>query len=124
MPDGVIPDGALVELRLNPHALLVLTDRRPAADARQAEAGEQIWPEAPGNLAFDWTAPADPSGDNRREIERIFAGAAHVARASLVNQRIAAVSMEPRIATASYDAKSDRYTLRCPGLGPLRLPRR
>jgi aerobic carbon-monoxide dehydrogenase large subunit len=83
------------------------------ADAHQAATGVPIWPEAPGNLAFDWTAPADPSGDNRREIDRIFADAAHVARASLVNQRIAAVSMEPRGATASHDATSDRYTLRC-----------
>jgi aerobic carbon-monoxide dehydrogenase large subunit len=88
------------------------------AGAHQAQAGVQIWPEAPGNLAFDWTAPADPSGDNRREIDRIFAGApqggaTYVARASLVNQRIAAVSMEPRTATASHDAASDRFTLRC-----------
>jgi aerobic carbon-monoxide dehydrogenase large subunit len=97
--------------------VMVEYDPLPAvADAHQAASGSQIWLEAPGNLAFDWTAPADPAGDNRREIDRLFAVAAeagHVARASLVNQRIAAVSMEPRCATASHDAASDRYTLRC-----------
>ena len=82
-------------------------------DPHRAAAGRQIWPEAPGNLAFDWTAPADPSGDNRREIEKIFATAAHVARSRLVNQRIAVVSMEPRGVTASYDAATGAFTLRC-----------
>jgi aerobic carbon-monoxide dehydrogenase large subunit len=85
----------------------------PVVDARDAASGPQIWPEAPGNLAFDWTAPADPDGANRREVDAIFADAAHVARVSLVNQGIAVVSMEPRTATASYDPKTERFTLRC-----------
>ena len=82
-------------------------------DAHGAASGPQLWPEAPGNLAFDWTAPADPDGGNRREVDAIFAVAAHVARVSLVNQRIAVVSMEPRTATASFDPKTERFTLRC-----------
>jgi aerobic carbon-monoxide dehydrogenase large subunit len=82
-------------------------------DAHQAVTGAQIWPEAPGNLAFDWTGPADPDGVRRREIDEAFAGAAHVARVELVNQRIAVASMEPRTATASFDAASGRFTLRC-----------
>ncbi len=82
-------------------------------DAHQAVSGPQIWPEAAGNLAFDWTAPADPDGANRREIDAIFASAAHVAKVQLVNQRIAVASMEPRTATASFDPASGRFTLRC-----------
>ena len=72
----------------------------------------QIWPEAPGNVALDWHPyPARPEG--RAELDRIFAGAAHVARVSLVNQRIVMAPMEPRGALAAYDAESGRYLLHC-----------
>ncbi|MBV9971022.1 MAG: xanthine dehydrogenase family protein molybdopterin-binding subunit, partial [Xanthobacteraceae bacterium] len=82
-------------------------------DAHDAASGLQIWPEAPDNVAFNWTAPPDPEDANRHAVEAIFASAARIARVSLVNQRIAVVSMEPRTATASFDANSERYTLRC-----------
>ena len=85
-----------------------------AIDTRKAATGTPLlWPEAPGNTALDWTAPADPDGAKRKAIAVAFAAAAHVAKVSLLNQRIAAVSMEPRIATASYDPASASYTLRC-----------
>jgi carbon-monoxide dehydrogenase large subunit len=85
----------------------------PVIDIAQAMApgAPQIWPEFPGNLAYDWTAPADPDGANKAAVDRIFASAAHVAKVTLVNQRIAAASMEPRVATASYDPATERYTL-------------
>ena len=41
----------------------------------------------------------------------IFASAAHVAKIETFNQRVSVVTMEPRAATASYDAGSDSYTL-------------
>jgi carbon-monoxide dehydrogenase large subunit len=72
----------------------------------------QLFPEAPGNVAIDWPGPVVDDGSNAREIEKIFAGAAHVAQVSAVNQRLVVASMEPRGATARYDAASDRYTLR------------
>ncbi len=46
------------------------------------------------------------------EVERIVAGAAHVARVTVVNQRLVVATMETRGATASYDAAKDAYTLR------------
>jgi carbon-monoxide dehydrogenase large subunit len=94
------------------------------ANVRAAlEAGApQLWPEAPGNLAIDWPGPVTDDGSNAREIERIFSGAAHVARVSVVNQRLVVASMEPRGATARYDAAIDSYTLRScsQGAGPQR----
>ena len=85
----------------------------PVIDLQDAIAGnEQIWPEAPGNLALDWHTPPDPDGAKKAEIDAIFAGAAHVASVETFNQRISVVAMEPRAATASYDAQSDAYTLR------------
>ena len=85
-----------------------------AIDAREAVApnAPQLWPQAPGNLAIDWQAPASPDGANEKEVARIIAAAPHVARVSQLNQRIAAVTMEPRGGTASYDAATDSYTMR------------
>ena len=82
-------------------------------DAREAvKAGApQVWPAASGNVALDWEAPADDQQTNAREIDAIFSRAAHVARVSLVNQRIVVASMEPRAALAEYDAASDLLTL-------------
>jgi len=71
-----------------------------------------VWPEAPGNIALDW--PGFAGGDaGREERARIFAGAAHVARVRLVNQRIVMAPMEPRGALAAFDPQSGRYTLYC-----------
>jgi carbon-monoxide dehydrogenase large subunit len=94
------------------------------ADVRAAvtAGAPQLWPEAPGNVAIDWPGPVPDDGTNAKQIANIFAGAAHVARVTSVNQRLVVASMEPRGATAWYDAKSDHYTLRScsQGAGPLR----
>jgi carbon-monoxide dehydrogenase large subunit len=86
----------------------------PVTDAREAlkDGAPQIWPEAPNNLAVDWPGPAADPAANAAEVERIFAAAKYVARVSEMNQRICVASMEPRGATASYDAAKDSYTLR------------
>jgi len=86
----------------------------PVTDARAAlkPGAPQLWPEAPGNLAVDWLGPAADPGANAAEVERIFASAKYVARISEMNQRLCVASMEPRGATASYDAANDAYTLR------------
>jgi aerobic carbon-monoxide dehydrogenase large subunit len=86
----------------------------PVTDAREAlrDGAPQIWPQAPGNLAVDWAGPnPDPDG-NVKKIDEIFASAKFVARAAVMNQRMMVHSMEPRGATASYDAASDSYLLR------------
>jgi aerobic carbon-monoxide dehydrogenase large subunit len=86
----------------------------PVTDARAALAPNAplLWPEAPGNLAVDWPGPAADPDTNAAEVERIFASAKYVARVSENNQRLCVASMEPRGATASYDAVQDAYTLR------------
>ncbi|HXY90607.1 MAG TPA: molybdopterin cofactor-binding domain-containing protein, partial [Xanthobacteraceae bacterium] len=81
----------------------------------------ELWPEAPGNIALDWPGlVAEPA--NAAEVERIIAGAAHVARISLSNQRIAVASMETRGGTARFDPQSGVYTLRTcsQGVGAIR----
>ncbi|MBI3704924.1 MAG: xanthine dehydrogenase family protein [Rhizobiales bacterium] len=97
--------------------LIVVEYEESAAvtDARAALApsAPQLWPEAPGNIGFDWSAPADPDGKKNAALERAFAEAAHVVRVELVNQRLVVASLEPRTASASYDAESKQFTLRC-----------
>jgi carbon-monoxide dehydrogenase large subunit len=98
---------------------LITVDYEPlpaVVDAQSAlrEGAMVLWPdEAPGNVAFDWIAPADPDGENRAKLDEIFANAAHVVRIDLNNQRLACASLEPRTATATYDAASEMFTLRC-----------
>jgi aerobic carbon-monoxide dehydrogenase large subunit len=86
----------------------------PVTDARAAlkDGAPQIWPETPNNLAVDWPGPAADPAANAAEVERIFASAKYVARISEMNQRLCVASMEPRGATASYDAARDAFTLR------------
>ena len=71
----------------------------------------QLWPEAPGNIALDWHGFG--GADARHRSTPVFAGAAHVARVRLVNQRIVMAPMEPRGALARYDGESGRYILSC-----------
>jgi carbon-monoxide dehydrogenase large subunit len=90
-------------------------DAQPAAiDLRDAvkPGAPQVWPEAPGNIAVDWAGLAPNPDDNAQKIDAIMKSAAHVAKVSLLHQRINVASMEPRGATASYDAASDSYLLR------------
>ena len=96
----------------------VVVDYKPltaVTDVRDAikPGAPQLWPEAPGNIGFDWSAPADPDGKKQAALDRAFTEAAHVVRVELVNQRLVVAALEPRTATASYDAGTNRFTLRC-----------
>ena len=88
------------------------TPREAVADlARAAEPGApQLFPEAPGNVAVDWR-PYGAKPEERAELDRVFASAAHVAGVSLVNQRIAMAPMEPRAALAVWEPDGERYVL-------------
>ena len=72
----------------------------------------QVWPEAPDNVAVDWPGLAANPDEMAAKVDAAIKSAAHVARVSLVHQRINVASMEPRGGTASYDPASDSYLLR------------
>ena len=105
---ALIAQDAAESVQIEYEALTPVTDARAAL----APGAPQLWPEAPGNLAVDWAGPAADPAANAAEVERIFASAKHVARIAEFNQRLCVASMEPRGATASYDAARDAYTLR------------
>jgi len=83
----------------------------PVVDLQTAMKAEtQLFADAPGNLVVDWPGPV-PSEDNEREVADIIAKAPHVARVSVVNQRMVVASMETRGATGVYDKDNDTYIL-------------
>src|SRR6185369_1637838 len=65
----------------------------------------------PNNVALDYHY-----GDTAK-IEEAFARAAHVTKLDIVNTRVAVVSMEPRVALAAFDGKTERFTLQVPTQG-------
>ena len=90
---------ALVRLELDPLPAAADVDRALAASAHP------IWPEAPGNIAFDWT-----DGD-AAAVDAAMREAAHVARVVLHDTRLAPSALEPRAAIGQWDEAGHRYTL-------------
>jgi carbon-monoxide dehydrogenase large subunit len=114
-----------------PIAMVVAETGKQAKDAAEAvfadidplpavtTAGEAAAPDAPlvhddapGNVGLDFHY-----GDTEK-VAAAFAGAAHVTRLSLRNNRIVVCPMEPRSAIGEYDADKDRLILRlgCQGV--------
>ncbi len=71
----------------------------------------QLYDHIPNNVALDYHY-----GDTAK-VEAAFASAAHVTKLDITNTRVAVVAMEPRAALASYDGKSERYTIQVPTQG-------
>lgn len=64
-----------------------------------------IWPQAPGNIALDW------SHGDAAAVDAAFAAAAHRVGVRLQVPRVAPSALEPRAAIAEWDAASGTYTL-------------
>ena len=75
------------------------------AEAALAPGAEQLYPEIPGNLCFDYEY-----GDEAKTDEA-FSHAAHVTRVALDSQRVVGNPMEPKACLAAYDAAADKYDL-------------
>jgi carbon-monoxide dehydrogenase large subunit len=82
-------------------------DLPAVVDAAEALApgAEQLYPQIPGNLCFDYEY-GDEAG-----TEAAFARAAHVTRVTLDSKRMVGNPMEPKACLAAYDAAADRYDL-------------
>lgn len=73
-------------------------------EAGIAPGAPSIWPEAAGNIAYDWT------NGNKAQTEAAFAAAAHTVAVKVVHNRVAPTSMEVRAALGQYN-EADGYTL-------------
>ena len=99
-------------------AIMVDYDPMPAAVDPATAIGpgaSQIHDEAPGNISFRWE-----KGD-REKADALFAGAAHVVRARLINNRVVIAPIETRAAIGDWDG--ERFTLHTPSQGPHSLRR-
>ncbi|WOH84774.1 xanthine dehydrogenase family protein molybdopterin-binding subunit [Bradyrhizobium sp. BEA-2-5] len=94
-----------VELDIEP--LPAVTDPEEAAKP----GAPQLYDHIPDNVALDYHY-----GDMDK-VNAAFASAAHVTKLDIENTRVAVVSMEPRVGLASYDKKTERYTLQVPTQG-------
>jgi carbon-monoxide dehydrogenase large subunit len=75
-----------------------------AADAIKSGAA-QVWPDAPGNLCYDWGL-----GD-AAAVDAAIAKAAKVVKLDLVNNRLVPNAMEPRAAIGEFDRATGEHTL-------------
>ena len=89
-----------IDVRYEP--LVAVIDARAAI----AAGAPRVWPAASGNIA------CEARHGDRAAAEAAFTRAAHRVALELVNQRVAACPIEPRAVLASYDATTDRITLR------------
>ena len=87
----------------------------PTLEAAIAPGAPRIWPEAEGNICFRHTM-----GD-AAATEAAFAAAHHVTRATIRNQRLAGVPMEPRTCIGSYDTAEGRWRLTSSTANPHRI---
>jgi carbon-monoxide dehydrogenase large subunit len=97
--------GEAVELDIEP--LPAVTN----AEEATRPGAPQLYDHIPNNVALDYHY-----GDAAK-IDAAFAAAAHVTKLDIVNTRVAVVSMEPRVALASYDKASERFTIQVPTQG-------
>ncbi|MBL6616730.1 MAG: xanthine dehydrogenase family protein molybdopterin-binding subunit [Reyranella sp.] len=117
-PVAFVVAETLAEAKDAAEAVMVDIEQLPAVtDAREATqpGAPVVFDDAPGNICVDYHY-----GDAAKVAEA-FAQAAHVTRLRLVSNRIVVCAMEPRSALAEYDAKTDRYTLRCGNQGAFGL---
>jgi len=94
-----------VELDIEP--LPAVTSAKEAAQP----GAPQLYDHIPNNVALDYHY-----GDTAA-VEAAFAGAAHVTKLNMENTRVVVAAMEPRSALASYDKKTDRFTIQVPTQG-------
>ncbi|MEO1530823.1 MAG: xanthine dehydrogenase family protein molybdopterin-binding subunit [Pseudomonadota bacterium] len=69
--------------------------------------GAAVHDEAPDNICFDWGFVEE----NKQAVDDAIASAAHVTKLELVNNRLVANPMEPRVAIGEYDRARDEHTL-------------
>lgn len=92
-----------VEIAYEPLSSVTATSR--------AIEGEQLWPQAPHNVCFNWLA-----GD-AVATEQAFATAKHVVSLDIVNNRVAVAPIETRCAWGQYDSANESYLLHVPSQG-------
>ncbi|WP_386680626.1 xanthine dehydrogenase family protein molybdopterin-binding subunit [Loktanella sp. R86503] len=82
-------------------------------DAISADA-PKVHDDLTGNLCYDWGFVEE----NRQAVDDAIKGAAHVTTLELVNNRLVANPMEPRVAVGEYNRSDDFHTLHTTSQNP------
>ncbi|MEM8751986.1 MAG: xanthine dehydrogenase family protein molybdopterin-binding subunit [Pseudomonadota bacterium] len=109
-PIAAVVATSLAEARDAAELIEVDVEELPAVvDMAKAIAGgsASVHDEAPDNLCYDWGFVEE----NREAVDEAIKGAHHVTTLELVNNRLVANPMEPRVAIGSYDRASGESTL-------------
>jgi carbon-monoxide dehydrogenase large subunit len=99
-------------------AIVVDWKPRPAvvdAAAALAPGAALVWPDRPGNLAFE------KSIGDKEKTDAAFRAAAKTVALTVVNQRLVTNYLDTRAAVAEYDEGKDRLTLTLGSQGPHRI---
>jgi len=113
-PVAFVVAETLAQARDAAEAVEIDIDPLPAitnAEEATKPGAPQLYDHIPNNVALDYHY-----GDTAK-VEAAFATAAHVTKLDIVNTRVAVVSMEPRVALASFDTATERYTIQVPTQG-------
>ncbi|MDA7424351.1 xanthine dehydrogenase family protein molybdopterin-binding subunit [Thalassococcus lentus] len=107
-PIAAVVADSLEEARNAAEAIeLDITELDPVVDMKAAVAGgAKVHDDLSSNLCYDWQF-----GSETEAVEKAFAEAAHVTTLELVNQRMVANPMEPRVAVGDYSRANDESTL-------------
>lgn len=109
-PIAAVVAGTLSEARDAAEAIEVDVGELPAVmDMKAAlkEGAPKVHDDLSSNLCYDWGFVED----NKAAVDQAIADAAHVTTLELVNQRLVANAMEPRVAVGDYSRANDESTL-------------
>jgi carbon-monoxide dehydrogenase large subunit len=106
-------------------AIVIAEDHATAVDAAEAvnveydvlpavalpadavkEGAPLVHDNAPNNVCFDWEL-----GNPKAEVDAALAGAHHITKLDIINQRMIPNAMEPRSAIGHYNEAHEKYTL-------------
>ncbi len=103
---GVVIAETLAAAKAGAEAVMTdFEELEAAAVLADALDGPRIHANVPRNLCFHWELGDGPATD------AAFAGAAHVTRLDLTNNRLIPNAMEPRAAVATFDRSTEEFTL-------------
>ena len=109
-PIAVVVAETAEQARDAAEAIVVDIDELPAVvDMKAALAADapKVHDDLTSNLCYDWGFVEE----NKGAVDAAFSAAAHVTTLELVNQRLVANPMEPRVAVGDYDPWNDMSTL-------------
>jgi carbon-monoxide dehydrogenase large subunit len=109
-PIAVVVADTLEEARDAAEMVVIdITELPPVLDMKAALSADspKVHEELSSNLCYDWGFVEE----NKGAVEEAFKAAAHVTTLELVNNRLVANPMEPRVAVGDYESHSGNHTL-------------